>query len=88
MINIEKVVRKIEKEVKSTSALYPTGFRAFVVSSDWKRCGKVSAMLTSKELRYLTDNKLQNLVGWFLTAHLGKPCHFDCGTIGWTVICK
>lgn len=88
MMNIEKIMEKIEKEVKNTPSQYTTGFRAFVASADWKKHGKVSSALTSKELRYIADNNLQQLIGWFLTAHLGKPCNFGCGTAGWTVICK
>lgn len=84
MLNVETLVRKIIAEMEATPSQYPqTGLRTFVSNPNWRKAGKFTKALSPKELAYLQGK--QEMVGWFLTAYLQKPHHFDCGLVGWTV---
>lgn len=83
MLNVNSLIKKIVTEMEATPSMYPTGFWSFVTDPAWVRAGKFTQALSAKELAYLQGK--QSLVGWFLTAYLKKPHHFDCGLVGWTV---
>ena len=84
MIKVETLVRKIITEMEKTPSQYPqTGLRTFVSDPAWEQAGKVTKALSKKELAYLQGK--QEMVGWFLTAYLSRPLHFDCGLVGWLV---
>ena len=80
MINVKELLSRIVAEMEVTPSQYPTGFRAFVSDPAWAQAGKVTNALSKKELAYLQGK--QALVG---SARQGRPHHFDCGLVGWTV---